>query len=117
MRFNPFKTFKVYRPLEHTEKKFFSVICIAYLTSRDELQRAQRGLQVLGVALEVEKSISERGLQLRRALPRGRVGSDLVEGSHDVRTKMVSSLLLLREFVVKETAKKVVVVRSVGGED
>jgi hypothetical protein len=55
-----------------------------YLTSRDELKRAEGSLQVLGVALKVEKSVGEGGLQLGRALPGGRVGGDFVEGSHDV---------------------------------
>jgi hypothetical protein len=65
----------------------------SYLTSRDELKRAQGSLQVLGVALKVEKSVGEGGLQLRRALPRGRVGSDFVDGSHDVCAKRRWSLL------------------------
>lgn len=54
-----------------------------YLTSGDKLQRTQGGLQVLGVALEIIQSIGERGLQFGGVLSRRRVGSDLVEGSHD----------------------------------
>lgn len=87
----------------------------AYLTSRDELQRAQRSLQILGVALEVVKSVGERGLQLRRALSRSRVGSNLVERSHDCANEMCLHFSSSSSawIVVEET---VVVVRSVGGE-
>jgi hypothetical protein len=69
----------------------------SYLTSRNELKRAEGSLQVLGVALKVEKSVGEGGLQLGRALPGGRVGGDFVEGSHDVcvcETKMGYESLL-----------------------
>lgn len=48
------------------------------------MQRAQRSLQVLGVALEVKQSIGEGRLQLGGALSRGRVDGDLVERSHVV---------------------------------
>lgn len=81
--------------LTHTQPRKLFVLGKSYLTSRDELKRAERSLQVLGVALKVEKSVGEGGLQLRRTLPRGRVGSDFVEGSHDVcvcETKMDMNL-------------------------
>lgn len=72
--------------LTHTQPKkgYFVLERKSYLTSRDELKRAEGSLQVLGVALKVEKSVGEGGLQLGRALPGGRVGGDFVEGSHDV---------------------------------
>jgi hypothetical protein len=54
----------------------------SYLTGRDELQGAKGGLQVLCVALEVEESAGDRGLQLGGVLPGRRVGGDLVDGSH-----------------------------------
>lgn len=55
---------------------------ISYLAGRDELQRTKGGLQVLCVALEVEESAGDRGLQLGGVLPGWRVGGDLVDGSH-----------------------------------
>jgi len=55
----------------------------SYLTGRDELQGPKGGLQVLCVALEVEESASDRGLQLGGVLPRRRVEGNLVDGSHD----------------------------------
>lgn len=66
----------------------------SYLTSRHELQRAQRRLQVLGVVLEVVQSIGERGLQLGGALSRRGVGGDLVEGSHDCAVQTGVVLIL-----------------------
>lgn len=56
-----------------------------YLTGRDELQGPEGGLQVLCVALEVEESTGDRGLQLGGVLPRRRVDGDLVDSSHDCR--------------------------------
>lgn len=78
-------------------KAYFVLGRKSYLTSRNELKRAEGSLQVLGVALKVEKSVGEGGLQLGRALPGGRVGGDFVEGSHDVcvcETKMGYESLL-----------------------
>jgi len=54
----------------------------SYLTGRDELQGAKGGLQVLCVALEVEQSTGNRGLQLGGVLPGRRVEGNLVDGSH-----------------------------------
>lgn len=54
----------------------------SYLAGRDELQRTKGGLQVLSVALEVEESAGNRVLELGGALPGGRVGGNLVDGSH-----------------------------------
>lgn len=54
----------------------------SYLAGRDELQGTKAGLQVLCVALEVEESAGDRGLQLGGVLPGRRVGGDLVDGSH-----------------------------------
>lgn len=54
----------------------------SYLAGRDELQGTKGGLQVLCVALEVEESAGDRGLQLGGVLPGWRVGGDLVDGSH-----------------------------------
>lgn len=57
--------------------------CESYLAGRDELQGPKGGLQVLCVALEVEESASDGGLQLGGVLPGGRVEGNLVDGSHD----------------------------------
>lgn len=54
----------------------------SYLAGRDELQGTKAGLQVLCVALKVEESAGDRGLQLGGVLPGRRVGGDLVDGSH-----------------------------------
>ena len=63
------------------EKNSASVLgVISYLTGGDELQRAQGDLEVGGVGLEVEQSLSNALLELRGVLPRGAVGRDLVEG-------------------------------------
>lgn len=55
----------------------------SYLAGRGELQRTKGGLQVLGVALEIEESASDGGLQLGGVLPGGRVEGNLVDGRHD----------------------------------
>lgn len=52
----------------------------SYLAGGHELERAQRGLHVRDVLLEVVESIGNAGLDLGGALPRGAVGSDLVQG-------------------------------------
>lgn len=57
----------------------------SYLTGRDELQRPEGSLQVLCVALQVEESTGDRGLQLGGVLPRRRVRGDLVDSSHYCR--------------------------------
>lgn len=54
----------------------------SYLTGRDELQRAQSGLQVGSVALQVEQGLSNVALQLAGLGVRGAVGGDLVDGGH-----------------------------------
>lgn len=65
----------------------------SYLTGRDELQGAKGGLQVLSVALEVEQSTGNRGLQLGGVLPGGRVGGNLVDGSHDCERRSAAKVL------------------------
>lgn len=57
--------------------------CNSYLAGRDELQRTKGSLQVLGVALEIEESASDGGLELGGALPGGGVEGNLVDGGHD----------------------------------
>lgn len=51
----------------------------SYLTSRHELKGSERGLEICDVGLEFVKSGCDAGLQLRRVLSRGTVGSNLVE--------------------------------------
>lgn len=53
-----------------------------YLARRHNLQGPQRRLQILGVALEIEQSTGNSGLQLRRVLLGWRVLGDLDESSH-----------------------------------
>lgn len=50
------------------------------LAGRDNLQRAEGGLEVGSVGLEVVESLSNGLLELRGVLPRGAVGGDLVLG-------------------------------------
>lgn len=52
----------------------------SHLTSRDDLERSEGDLEIGGVGLEVEESLSDARLELGRVLPRGAVGSDLVKG-------------------------------------
>lgn len=52
----------------------------SHLAGRDNLQRAEGGLEVGSVALKVIKSLSNGLLELRGVLPRGAVGGDLVQG-------------------------------------
>lgn len=52
----------------------------SYLAGGHELERTQRRLHVRDVLLEVVESIGNAGLDLGGALPRGAVGSDLVQG-------------------------------------
>ena len=56
---------------------------MAYLFGRDELKRAESGLQVGGVGLEIIESSGNAGLKLGRLLARLAVWGDLVEGAHD----------------------------------
>lgn len=58
----------------------FFVSWYSHLTGRDDLQRSQGNLEVGGVGLEVEESLSDAGLKLGGVLPRRAVGSDLVKG-------------------------------------
>lgn len=52
----------------------------SYLASGDELERAQRAPHVGDVGLEVVERIGDARLDLGRVLPRGAIGSDLVQG-------------------------------------
>ena len=58
----------------------FSCSWCSHLTGRDELQRSQGNLEVGGVGLEVVESLGDARLELGGVLPRGAVGSDLVQG-------------------------------------
>lgn len=78
--------------------RFWEVLVVdkernSYLTGRDELQGAKGGLQVLSVALEVEQSTGNRGLQLGGVLPGGRVEGNLVDGSHDCERRSAAKVL------------------------
>lgn len=66
---------------------------LSYLASRDELKRSQGRLEVWDVGLEFIEGGCDAGLQLGRMLPRGAVGSDLVESwlRHDGRLEVVNS--------------------------
>lgn len=59
----------------------------SYLTGRDKLQGPKGSLQILCVALQVEESTGDRGLQLGGVLPRRRVDGNLVDSSHDCRRR------------------------------
>ena len=60
---------------------FFGYISrYSHLTGRDDLKRSEGDLEIGGVGLEVEESLSDAGLELGGVLPRGAVGSDLVKG-------------------------------------
>lgn len=56
----------------------------SHLSGRDELQGSEGRLEVGSVGLEIVKSASDAGLELRRVLARRAVRRDLVQsGTHD----------------------------------
>lgn len=58
------------------------VCSCSHLAGRDDLQRAEGDLEVGRVGLELVEGLGNVLLQLGRALSRGAVGGDLVEGAH-----------------------------------
>ena len=56
------------------------MVHLSYLAGRHELERAESGLHVWDVGLEVVESIGDAGLDLRGRLPRRAVWRNLVQG-------------------------------------
>lgn len=56
---------------------------IAHLSCGNKLKGSECGLEVGGVCLEIVKSASNAGLELRGLRARWAVGRDFVEGAHD----------------------------------
>lgn len=67
---------------KNVRSSFLFYLSHSHLTGRDDLQRSQGNLEVGGVALEIEQSLSNVLLKLGGVLPRGAVGGDLVDGAH-----------------------------------
>lgn len=55
---------------------------MAYLSGRDDLERAEGGLEIGGVGLEVVERAGNGGLELGWLCARWAVRRDLVEGTH-----------------------------------
>ena len=93
--FHQFRDFKYFRtepfpPLIPTQQ--ISITWhFAYLASRDKLQRPQGSLQIGGVGFKVGQSGRQRGLELRRMLPRRAIGGNLVEAGHDCGQRRADS--------------------------
>lgn len=83
---------------------------IAYLSSRDELERTKSALQVGGVGLEVVEGSSNAGLELRWLRTGRAVRRDLVEGTHvcwccrEVEDRIVRKKRFKRFVCVSRTA-------------